>query len=67
MPEAALIAYERTRKTGLAGMAEHMAEKPNDVLGVYAHAIKDAVPIYGKKPPARQFETKSPAKSRAGC
>ena len=57
LPEAARIAYERTRGTMTGYVAERMMDRP-DVLGYYFHALTgmDGVTLYGTHPPSTRRE-----------
>ena len=55
LKEAATIAYEETRGTRIAEIAERMTD--GDVLGYYAHALFGGdTTLYGKHPPSRKLE-----------
>ena len=68
--EAATRAYERTRNTLLAGMAENESETPDEILRYYGYFIaviensqnnnKPLVSLFGIRPPSRQLETIKP-------
>lgn len=55
LKEAATIAYEETRGTKAAIIAE--GPNPDDILGYYAYALfKGSTMLYGKHPPSRKLE-----------
>ena len=55
LKQAATIAYEETRGTQAATIAEGLNR--DYILGYYAHALfNDSVVLYGKHPPSRQLE-----------
>jgi hypothetical protein len=64
-PEAALMAYEETRGTKAAAIAEGLNR--DNVLGYYAHALFDgSTTLYGKHPPSRIIEP-IPNEEKARC
>ena len=55
LSEAVLIAYEETRGTKVATIAEGLNR--DDILGYYAHALFDGkTTLYGNHPPSRKLE-----------
>jgi hypothetical protein len=65
LKEAATIAYEETRGTAVAGVAERMSG--GDVLGYYAQALFNKnTTLYGTYPPSRKLEAVSNEES-TGC
>ena len=63
--EATLTAYEETRGTKAADIAEGLNR--DNVLGYYAHALFDgSTTLYGKYPPSRNLEP-IPNEWRAYC
>ena len=58
LKECARVAYEKTRDSNAAKMAERQPDGREGILSWYAHALtkRGDTTLYGKKPPATKYE-----------
>lgn len=58
LKECARVAYEKTRGSNAAEMAERQPDGREGILSWYAHALtaRGDTTLYGKKPPATKYE-----------